>query len=361
MFKPTFSITPNIAKALMQIESVNRAITDLPLTVKIRAKLRETAKLVSTHYSTMIEGNRLTLKEATEVIRDSQHFPGRERDEEEVLGYYKALDKIESIVRPKLKITETHIQQLHALVMSGKKSKTKPTPYRDGQNVIRDSQTKAIVYLPPEAKDVPQMMRDLVVWLEETRTELPCPIRAGMAHYQFATIHPYYDGNGRTARLLATLILHVDGYDLKGFYSLEEYYGRNLSDYYKALAVGPSHNYYMGRAEADISTWLEYFCSGMAHAFESVYRQAKREDAIPNNDGIAIKQLDSRQKKALGLFQKSDIITAQNISKLFGIQPRTARVLCHKWVEAGFIVTADPAKKSRKYRLAKKYEGLLKS
>lgn len=361
MFKPQFSITPNIAKSLMQIESVNRAITDLPLTVKIREKLRETAKLVSTHYSTMIEGNRLTLKETTEVIRNNQHFPGRERDEEEVLGYYKALDKIESIMRPKLKITETHIHQLHALVMSGKKTKIKQTPYRDGQNVIRDSHTKTIVYLLPEAKDVPQLMKNLVVWLAETRTELPCPIRAGMAHYQFATIHPYYDGNGRTARLLATLILHVDGYDLKGFYSLEEYYGRNLSDYYKALAVGPSHNYYMGRAEADISTWLEFFCSGMANAFENVYRQAKREGATTDNNGVDLRQLDSRQKKALGLFQKSDAITAKNISKLFGIQPRTARVLCHKWVEAGFIVITDPAKKSRKYRLAKKYEGLLKS
>jgi predicted HTH transcriptional regulator len=117
----------------------------------------------------------------------------------------------------------------------------------------------------------------------------------------------------------------------------------------------------MGRAEADISSWLEYFCLGMAHAFESVYRQAKREEATPSDDGVALRQLDSRQKKALGLFQKSDFITSQNISKLFAIQPRTARVLCHKWVEAGFIITADPAKKSRKYRLAKKYEGLLKS
>lgn len=343
----------------MRIESVNRAITDLPLTITARTKLRETAKLLSTHYSTAIEGNRLTLKEAADVINDNQHFPGRERDEKEVLGYYAALDKIESIVSPRMKITETQIQQLHALVMSGGKTKIKPTPYRDAQNVIRDSKTNAIVYLPPEAKDVPLLMKALVSWLEDTKEDLPAPIRAGMAHYQFATIHPYYDGNGRTARLLTTLILHVDGYDLKGFYSLEEYYGRNLTDYYQSLAVSPSHNYYMGRAEADVSGWLEYFCLGMADAFENVYRLAKNENVV-SDDGIAsMRQLDSRQKKVLGLFQKSETLTAQNIGKLFGLQPRTARVLCQKWVLSGFLLVIDPSKKSRKYRLGEKYEGLL--
>src|SRR5208337_3265005 len=102
-------------------------------------------------------------------------------------------------------------------------------------------------------------------------------IRAGIAHYQFATIHPYYDGNGRTARLLATLILHLGGYDLKGLYALEEYYALDLKGYYEALAAGPSHNYYLGRAEADITRWVAYFVAGMAESFEKVQNQARRE------------------------------------------------------------------------------------
>ena len=73
-------------------------------------------------------------------------------------------------------------------------------------------------------------MGQLLDWLRLSEREgVPCPIRAWIAHYQFATIHPYYDGNGRTARLLTTLILHRGGYDLKGLYSLEEYYARDLS------------------------------------------------------------------------------------------------------------------------------------
>ena len=154
--------------------------------------------------------------------------------------------------------------------MSRKKTRIKPTPYRDGQNVVRDSKSGAIVYLPPESQDVPALMKDLVAWIGDTKDELPCPIRSAIAHYQFATIHPYYDGNGRTARLLSTLILYVGGYDLGGFYSLEEYYGRNLAGYYKALSVGPSHNYYMGRVEAYISNWIAYICIGMVEAFENV-------------------------------------------------------------------------------------------
>ena len=94
--------------------------------------------------------------------------------------------------------------------------------------------------MPPEAKDVPRLMADMVAWIKDSNAQgLPCPIRAGIAHYQFATIHPYYDGNGRTARLLTTLILHLGGYDLKGLYSLEEYYARNLGAYYEALDRRP--------------------------------------------------------------------------------------------------------------------------
>ena len=105
--------------------------------------------------------------------------------------------------------------------MAEVRNKVKSTPYRDGRNVIRDSRRRGIVYMPPEAKDVPKLMKEMVAWVATTEhKELPCPIRAGIAHYEFATIHSYYDGNGRTTRLLTTLILHLGGYDLKGLYSL---------------------------------------------------------------------------------------------------------------------------------------------
>ena len=97
----------------MSIEAKKQALLDLPMSVQLQKSLYETARLVSTHYSTQIESNRLTLKEAEDVIKKGKHFPDRKRDEKEVLGYYKALDEISSFVSKKTKITENVIKKLH--------------------------------------------------------------------------------------------------------------------------------------------------------------------------------------------------------------------------------------------------------
>ena len=252
MFKPSFQISPKTSKALMEIEACRQAVADLPVTVMLLDSLRKSARLVSTHYSTQIEGNRLTQEQVADVVLEGGTFPNRERDEAEVKNYYAALDYLEELVRGHKNLTETQVKTLHGLVMTGK---AKPSPYRDGQNIIRDSGSGRVVYLPPEAPDVTALISEMFDWIagEQASSDLPAPIIAGLAHYQFATIHPYFDGNGRTARLLTTLLLHKSGYGLKGIYSLEEYYARDLGSYYDALTVGNSHNYYMGRAEADLS------------------------------------------------------------------------------------------------------------
>src|SRR5205807_7774482 len=98
-FNPRFTITPAVANGLMRIEAVRQAIQLLPITPRVLANLRETARLFSTHYSTMIEGNRLTQEQVAQVIGDDQHFPGRERDQDEVKGYYAALDEAEHLAK----------------------------------------------------------------------------------------------------------------------------------------------------------------------------------------------------------------------------------------------------------------------
>lgn len=358
-FEPHYTITPKVANVLIRIEAVRQAIANLPITPLVLKTLRETARLYATHYSTMIEGNRLTQEEVAQVVQSNKHFPGRERDENEVKGYYAALDELEKMVARNDSLNEKTIQTLHALVMAEGKVKVKPTPYRDGQNVIKDSMSGKIVYMPPEAKDVSGLMKALVDWVNE-QDELPRPITAGITHYQFATIHPYYDGNGRTARLLTTLILHQGSYDLKGIYSLEEYYAKNLQAYYDALTVGPSHNYYLGRAEADITQWVEYFCEGMAEAFEKVKQRAAevaRSGVTDQSD--LLRKLDARQRKALELFHTQETVTAKDIGQLFGFKPRTSSELCRKWVEEGFLTAIDLSKKARKYQLASKYLAII--
>lgn len=358
MFEPVYSITPLIAKLLMQISELKQDIDLAPITPTMLAHLRATARMSTIHYSTKIEGNRLTLDQVKALIKKGGTI-GRKRDENEVLGYYAALDEVDTLAKKKL-ITSKDIKKLHAIVMSGSKKRVKATPYRDGQNVIKDGATGNIVYLPPEAHDVEPLMRELIDWVNDAPNhDIPVPLIAGIAHYQFVTIHPYYDGNGRTARLLATLILHQGGYDLKGIYCLEEYYAKDLASYYRVLDVGPSHNYYMGRAESDITSWVEYFCRSMLKSFESVKRRALG-NLSRNKDVVKeMRNLDARKRAILTLFVHESEISAKDVEDFFNIKSRTARHLCKQWVDDGFLVLANPSRKLRTYSLADIYKKLV--
>jgi len=183
---------------------------------------------------------------------------------------------------------------------------------------------------------------------------VPAPIISGIAHYQFVTIHPYLDGNGRTARLLSTLLFHITGYDIKGIYSLEEYYQKNIADYYQALTIGPSHNYYMGRETSDITPWIAFFCHSTAQSLEAIKRQVEKEfhAGVPDSSEF-LQKLGYRQRTALTLFDKEkEYITANELADLFSVHPRSARNMCSLWVQQGFLVVLDPAPKTRKYGLA---------
>ena len=357
-FNPKYSITNSIANNLLEIERVKEGIKTLPINPKLLSSLRETAKIATIHYSTQIEGNRLSSEEVFEVIKKNKVISntGRIRDEKEIRGYYAALDYIEKLAKNKSPITEDNIKLIHAYVTGGGSTKVKPNEYREGQNVITDSLTGNIVYMPPEANDVPELMKEFVKWINNTN-DIPIPIKAGIIHYQFVTIHPYFDGNGRTARLLTTLALHKEGYDLKGIYSLEEYYAKDLQGYYDAITIGNSHNYYMGRAEADITKWVEYFVEGMSVAFKSVYKKAKDNESSKDEVKV-LRELDSKQRQILNLFETQKYVTAKDIADFFKFAPRTARLLASEWIDAGFIIAEGEGRK-RKYRLNDKYEAIL--
>lgn len=353
---PKYSINSSIARALMEIEAAKAIIENTPLSPAIEAELRYKARVRSTHYSTRIEGNKLTLKEAQEVIEHKKTpFHGRERDINEVRNYWNALLKIEDWARNKIEFSEDLLKRLHALVEKGKRAK--PTPYRDGQNVIRDSASGGIVYMPPESKDVPKLMTEMVKWVRFAEKEkVPVPIIASLLHYQFVTIHPYYDGNGRTARLLATFILQRDGYGLNGFFSMEEHHARDLVKYYSSLVVHEHHNYYEGRADAELTSWVEYFVALLA----KVFSQAKDETLKYAEKGMPfepekLRQLDHRARTVLALFAKKDKILAQDAASALGLSTRMVRILLKEWVKNGWLIIADSSKRGRAYFLSAIY------
>ncbi len=359
MFKPNYRITGKGAKALMGIEADRQVVATLPLTAPMLDSLRRTARLLSTHFSTQIEGNQLSLSQVQAVVEGKGNFPGRERDEAEVRHYFSALEYVEDRGSQPALLAEKEIQTIHGLVMTGK---PKPTPYRDGQNAIRDSRTGGTVYMPPEAKDVRMLMKELVRWVNESvaEAELPVPVVVALAHCQFATIHPYFDGNGRTARLLTNLLLHRNGYGLNGVYSLEEYYAANLDRYYAGLAVGDSHNYYFGRVEGDVTPFVTYFCLGMADAFAKVRTRAEDASRLAAADQSPIlRELTPQQRQALGLFLRMKEITRNDMAAFFKLPSRQAYLLCTRWLKARFLVIGNSSTKGRSYRLAQVYEGLV--
>lgn len=361
-WNPRYTLTPAIAKGLMQIEASRALVEHISLPPSAEAQLRHRARVRSTHYSTRIEGNRLTLAEAQQAIADRRRsFSGRERDVREVRNYWNALLRMEQWASKNTPLTENLIRRLHALVEKG--SRAKPTPYRTGQNVIRNASSGEIVYLPPEAKDVPALMAGLVKWAEQAgKNGLPVPVIAGLVHYQFVTIHPYYDGNGRTARLLATFILQRGGYGLNGFFSLEEHHARDLEGYYRSLATHPHHNYYEGRSEADLTPWLAYFVQTVAAVFDAVRAEAlqcaeQEMPAMPEE----LRRLDRRARIVLGLFAGREKIVAADVAAALGLSARMVRNLLQEWVGAGWLRVANPSKRARAYALTAEYRQFIGS
>lgn len=355
-WRPKYIITPAIAKFLMEIEAAKAVVEHTPLPPWAENKLREHARIRASHYSTFIEGNRLTLGEAESVIRDERAvIREKERDVGEVRNYWNALLRVEEWAAQKVPLTEELIRKLHAVVTKGRRAK--PTPYRDGQNVVRDAATGTIVYLPPEAKDVPALMNEMIAWVRKAEKEnLPVPLVAGLAHYQFVTIHPFYDGNGRTARLLATFLLHRGGYGLNGFFSLEEHHAKDLGAYYRALAVHLHHNYYMGRAEADLTPWLEYFLNLTAKVFTEAKNEALKlaEKGIPA-EPEQMRLLDRRARVVLGLFAEAEAVSAKDVAAALGLSERMARELLREWTGQGWLIPEGPSRKGRRYVLSEVY------
>ena len=105
---------------------------------------------------------------------------------------------------------------------------------------------------------------------------LPVPIKAAISAYQFDTIHPFDDGNGRLARALALYILMINEYDLNGYFTVEENYAKDLQTYYNSLQMGLPVSYYEGRNNSNLTPWVTFFLSTMADSFEDIAQSAVR-------------------------------------------------------------------------------------
>ncbi len=352
-YKPKFKYTSKMVLDLMGIEGAKEVVNNIPLPDYALLVLQHEAALQSTHYSTQIEGNILGLREVEKVARNKKNRLGHY--EQEVRNYWNALIFLGEQAKQKAPITHDFIQKVHRTIevrtfgQRGKKS-----PYRKEQNVIRGR----YAYRPPKPEDVQGLMDDLVNWVESktVKENLPVPVKAGIFSYQFLTIHPFMDGNGRTARALATYIFHRDGYDLKGIFSVEEQYARNLDAYYRNLQLGLPENYYEGRNDPDITSWLEYFVNVAAVAFNSAKEMALSEIKNQIREDKILENLDIRQRAVLHHFKFNKYIDSENLQSLIKkMTIETARKKLREWEKSGFLKCAGKEGNKKLYELGEEY------
>ena len=315
MYNPKFIITNKILKNIGIIEASREVIDHAPLLPYYEKQFRKDALIRTVHYGTHIEGNELNLDQAEKVLA-GQDVVARDRDIQEVINYRKAIEFI-SEIRIKdegLRINEETIRKLHKITVNKILPSEKCGEYRKTQVVVKNNQTGQVSFRPPEASTIPSQIKDLLVFIESSRNQDIHPVlKSGIVHYELVRIHPFLDGNGRVARALSTLILFLEGYDIRKFFSLEEYFDSKASEYYDALQS-------VEKTGGDLTKWLEYFTEGLAIELSKIKEKVERisvDGKLRERLGGKPLLLTERQLGIIEYIQKVGFLQNQAFEELF--------------------------------------------
>lgn len=318
MFAPNFRYTNRIVNNLVEITSAREIILNSYLVPKWEVSLRRDALIKAAHASTAIEGNPLTLEEVSQLAEGREVMASR-KAKQEVLNYLNVLERIEKY-RNGGNVAEKSILRMY-------KDVTKQTldsfehegNYREIQVYVGNRITGEVTFMPPPPHDVPVLMGELIEWLNSDDSHNLSPVLvAGMSHYEFVRIHPFVDGNGRTARALATLILHLREFDIKKFFALDDYYDSDRMAYYNALKS-------LDQETLDLTDWLEYFTEGVLISIskvkEKVLKLSLEKRKKEEKGQIA---LTERRMKIIEHLQRNGRITTGDMAKMFGVTRQAA-------------------------------------
>ncbi|MFZ5805817.1 MAG: Fic family protein [Verrucomicrobiota bacterium] len=342
-FKPKFTITPKINKALVEIERVRGFLDAIHLKEDWVEDMQKKALILESHYSTHIEGTALSVQQAQDIL-EGKKIKGIDRDDKkELLNYKKAMYFIAKYLGKKDPILEGLIRELHKiLVKDVRGGQAHPGCYREIQNYVVNSKTMEVIYTPPAPLDVPHLMREFVQWINSANDISPVLI-AGIAQFQFVHIHPFVDGNGRTARLISTLILYKMGYDFKRLFTISEYYDNNRPAYYQAIQS-------VRQKRMNMTAWIEYFVEGLCSQMKEIQEKGKQiikqDNVLQRTQKIG---LNFRQEKAVKHLLKKGKITVHEYQMLASCIRRTAQrdledLLTKKMIEAVAKSATDPTK-----------------
>lgn len=182
---------------------------NLPLPMSVQEQLHQEAIIKSTHYSTKIEGNMITLEKVQTLLK-GEEIVARPKDILEVQNYKNALDFIYSVSE---ELSLQFILKIHQILTVDIYEGTLCGHIREAQNAIYDSNA-SLVYVPPKTQDVKALLDKLLTWYKDEKYLHPL-IKVAIFHYEFVTIHPFIDGNGRSARILCEYLLKEENYNTK--------------------------------------------------------------------------------------------------------------------------------------------------
>lgn len=328
MYSPYFTISNKILKNIGLIEAAREVIKNSPLLPLYEKKFQEDAVVRAVHHGTHIEGNPLNLAEVQKIV-EGEKVVARERDLQEVINYRNVLKLLTKLqANEEKEITEKLIQELHKLTTEKILKPSDCGTYRTKQVVIRDSLTGQVTFRPPPAVEVSFLMKEFLIWLNGMGAKQIHPIlKAGVVQYEIVNIHPFLDGNGRVGRALATLILYKEGYDIRRFFSLEEYYDKDAEEYYQALQsvfyeVGPrlTRSNLPRKEDYDLTPWLEYFTQGLAIELSRVKERVQKlsqDAALKESLGGKQIYLSERQIKIIEFIQRAGHFQNKDFSAVF--------------------------------------------
>ena len=347
------TLTNDILKKISVIDENRFSVRSVELPTITKNRLRKNSKKKSSYASNKIEGNPLTEAQANEAMeRDShKHFL---KPEQEVRNYFLALGLLEENLKKNVPFSKELILEVQAMAQKGASKEKIGLRGEMPPGVlfaVYDSETGTPEYIPPEYSDVPELLDELVEYVNTT-DDHPL-IVAAVVHYQLVTIHPFEDGNGRTARLMSGYILDLNGYGFNGIGSLEEYFAYDPDEYYSSLQMGLPALYYSGRENPPHpEIWINYFLRMMELYSNKVY-----EIAMSGMEGeldSALSHLNTKEKEFLAFLLTKHMFEFApiDVSKMLNVTNKTVINRCSKLTNNGFLTPNIVKERIRSYSLS---------
>lgn len=336
MYTPKFTITNSILDKMTQIAEIKSIVERSRVLPKREIELRRQAVVRMVHTSTSIEGNELAEFQVNKVL-SNEPVKAEPKSIKEIKNYQDALRLVEKIAEEEKDFNATNILAVQREITKGILPSSKSGHFRPSTVYIVNTvhNIDKVMYRPPSAKKVPKAIFDLLTWLKKaTKEDLHPIIRAGILHLEFASIHPFTDGNGRTTRLLTQLHLMQSSWDFRKILVLDEYYNQDRLEYYNALQIEKTYRERIGK---DITSWLEYFTEG----FLVEALRVKADIQATGLDKITTEEeqifLDEDEVAIAEFLTTVGRITSSDVMDILKIAKRTAQLKLKNLVEKGLL------------------------